>query len=321
MNLTLAAMALMILSTAAHLEINLVAGDYAQLSNNAASIAGSDKTISSRTSIATGTLEGSAPNKPNVGDTCHGELMLTGDRLATLTAGGEVTWGILEKNLGSGHDGGHCSWWVSTGVDQIVWYKFADGIDCTNNAYAGDQPDTVKIPTNLPLACAEACTLMWLWAPLHSASCEIYSNCFDVKIEGVEGGIEDDYPMIKAPFTCIRPNTESHKTSSFGRFINVDDGGDITLEKVVDGDPNCYQYTVREGDELAAIRAKFDISAEELHSKNLGVMANEDVLAPAGTKLIITGCGTDPQFIVVVSAGSKYMPVLTVLGALVVSLF
>jgi len=321
MNLTLVTMALVILSTAAHLEINLVAGDFAQLSEKAASLPGNDeKTIECRTSIAEGNQRGRDPNDPTPGDVCHGIDMLGGDRLATLTAGGQFTWGILEDKLGSGHDGGHCAWFVSDGVDQTKWYKFADVLDCTNEAKGGDQPDQVKIPKNLPISCKEACTIMWLWSPLHTANCEIYSNCFDVKIEGAEGGIEDDYPMLEAPFNCMRASTITHKTSSFGRFINVDPSdGSIVLEKVDDGDQSCYQYTVRADDSLESIRAKFDFSVEELYSKNNAVMPRADVIPAPGEKLVIAGCGTDVQ--VVVSAGSKYMSVLTVLGAFVVSLF
>merc|ERR1711939_240357 len=187
---------------------------------------------------------------------------------------------------------GHCAWFVSDGVDQTKWYKFHDAIDCTNEAQGGDQPDKVKIPVNLPTSCQEACTLLWLWSPLHTANCEIYSNCFDVKIEGVQGGIEDNYPTLSSPFECIRVNTETHKTSSFGRFINTDpENAEIKLEKVVDGDQSCYQYTVRAGDNLDSIRAKFDYTVEELYNRNLDTMPREDVLPPPGTKLVIAGCG------------------------------
>merc|ERR1712048_1150657 len=123
-----------------------------------------------------------------------------------------------------------------------------------------------------------------------TANCEIYSNCFDVKINGVTGGIQDDYPMKTAPFKCIRVNPKTHMTSSFGQYINVGDDGKMSLDEVVDGDQDCYEYTVRIGDSLEEVRAKFDFSAEDLFSRNKNVMTDADKLPKAGTKLVIAGC-------------------------------
>lgn len=322
-SLHLIAMALAMLSATAHREINLVAGESVQIPEKDKTLETSDKkTILCRTAVVTGTQAGRDPNKPFPGAVCHNEKMLEGDKLATLTAGGEFTWGILADKLGSGHDGGHCSWWVSDGTDQKKWYKFNDDIDCTKNEKVGDQPGKVKIPKNLPLSCKDACTIMWLWSPLHTAKCEIYSNCFDVKINGVAGGIEDNYPMKTAPFDCIRVNPETHKTSAFGQFINVGDDGSMSLEKVVDGDPKCYQYTVRSGDALDEVRAKFDFSADDLYQKNKKVMKDADTLPAVGTKLVIAGCDKTPKPETpgpdgsVAAAGSTYVSALTVLGVL-----
>jgi len=312
-SLHLIAMALAMLSVTAHLEINLVAGNSVQIPEKDKNLqTGDKKTILCRTAVITGTQLGRDPNDPTLGATCHNKKMLGGDKLATLTAGGEFTWGILADKMGSGHDGGHCSWWVSDGTNQTKWYKFNDDLDCTKNEKLGDQPGKVKIPKNLPLSCKDACTIMWLWSPLHTAKCEIYSNCFDVKINGVEGGIKDNYPMKTAPFTCIRVNPETHKTSAFGQYINVADDGTFTLEKVVDGDQDCYQYTVRDGDSIEEVRAKFDFSSEDLYKNNQNVMTDAETLPKTGTKLTIVGCDVGA----VGAAGSTYVSVFTVLVTL-----
>jgi len=314
--------ALVVSSVTAHLEINLVAGDSAKVPEQ--DKGRSDKTILSRTAIATGTQQGIKPNDPSIGAVCHGSAMLKDPkRLATLTAGGEFTWGIQEKKLGSGHDGGHCSWWVSDGTDQTKWYKFNDDVDCTAKAKAGNQPGKVKIPKNLPLSCKTACTIMWLWAPLHSGTCEIYSDCFDVKITGVTGGIKDNYPAKSVPFKCIRVNTETHKTSAFGKFINVAKDGSITMEKVVDGDQNCYQYTVRDKDSVALVVQKFDMSPKQLYDKNNKVMDDQDSLPATGTKLTISGCGTDPvgDKAIASGSGSLYLSLTALLGTLTATIF
>merc|ERR1712157_509894 len=209
----------------------------------------------------------------------------------------------MGDKLGYGHDGGHCSWWVSDGPDQTKWYKFQDDLDCTagvENSKGGIQPSKLKIPTNLPTKCKDSCTINWLWASLHASNCEIYSNCFDVKITGVVGVIEEDYPMKRAPFTCIRPNSNTHKTSAFGRFINVAPDGTVSLEKVVDGDPDCFQYIVKKDDRLDSYTAsdgkkvvgvltKFDITEQELYAKNEELMVDLNTLPAVGTKLTIFG--------------------------------
>lgn len=305
-------------SVTAHLEVNLVAGTSLKVPENDKSR--NEKAILCRTAIATGSQRGIQPNDPSPGAVCHNFPMITdANRLATLTAGGEFTWGIDDKKLGSGHDGGHCSWWVSDGTDQTKWYKFNDDLDCTANAKAGDQPGKVKIPKNLPVSCKSACTIMWLWSPLHSGNCEVYSNCFDVKIDGVIGGIQDDYPMKTTPFKCIRANTETHKTSSFGRFIDVSQDGSITLEKVVDGDQDCYEYTVRDGDSVALVGQKFDLSAKQLYDRNPLVMQSADSLPSTGTKLTIVGCGVDIP--AASDAKSLYISLAAVLGTLAAWIF
>lgn len=319
-NLNLAAMALvMILSRAnAHLEINLVAGTHVKIPEQYKNQAGKDQTnILCRTAVVKANQQGRNPNDPYPGATCHGIPMLQDPkRLATLTAGGEFQWGIDKNKLGSGHDGGHCSWWVSDGVNQKKWYKFKDQIDCTDKEIAGVQPSKIRIPENLPLACKDACTLLWMWSPLHTGKCEIYSNCFDVKIAGVKGGIEEDYPM-ESEFKCLRANTATHKTATFGKFISVASDGAITLEQVDPGDQTCYQYTVRAGDDIREVRAKFDISAKDLYAKNSLGMTNEDTLPAAGKKLTIAGC--DGTVAVVSTAGSLYVSAAVVLTIFMLS--
>lgn len=323
MRLTLSTLALCVISTTAHLEINLVAGPDLKISAADESRGGDKSIILGRTSVTEGNQNGRDPNVPEVGAVCHGHPMLAGDKLATLTAGGEFEWGIAKEKVGSGHDGGHCSWWVSDGTDQTTWFKFMDDLDCTNFTNYGTQPGKITVKKNLPLSCEDACTIMWLWAPLHAAECEIYSNCFDVKIEGVQGGIESgSYPKKNPPFECIRVNPETHKTSSFGKFINVGSNGIISFETVVDGDQDCYQYTVRQGDNLQEMLAKFDFDADDLYSRNKKIMASKDALPAVGTKLTIAGCeakAPKPDSLAN-TAGSICLSSLITLGA-IASLF
>lgn len=286
----------MISRATAHLEVNIVTGPFAAAPVQHNTPVGKDPKILCRTAIVAGDQLGRNPNDPSAGHVCHGKPMLTDpDKLATLTAGGDFQWEVLKERLGSGHDGGHCSWWVSAGTDQTKWYKFMDDIDCTANIQAGIQGTKVRILKELPKSCTKGCTLNWLWSPLHTGKCEIYSNCFDVKINGAEGGIEENYPMKSAPFECIRPNTDTHKTSAFGRFINVHSDDTVELEQVIDGDQNCYQYTVRNGDIIDQVRAKFDISVDELYLQNVDVMPSKTTLPTNGTKLTIAGCKPDDK--------------------------
>merc|ERR1712224_520590 len=208
------------------------------------------------------------------------------------------------------------------GTDQTKWYKFKDDIDCTANAKVGPQPGKIKIPTFLPLGCKTGCTLMWLWSAWHSAVCEIYSNCFDVKIEGVTGGIQDNYPMKQAPFKCIRVNPKTHKTPSFGRYIDVASDGSVTLETVVGDDPKCYKYVVQDGDIMDVVLGKLGpLTAEDIYKKNTDVMKDKNTLPAVGTKLVIEGCEDETTanpnaipFFGASPASSIYLSTLSVLG-------
>jgi len=309
-----------VFSATAHLEIHVVVGPSAKISPADEKLDKGDKSIIlGRTSVSKGSQEGRDPNKPNPGDVCHGLPMLTGSRLAILTAGGEFQWGIKEEKYGSGHDGGHCSWWVSDGTDQNTWFKFMDDLDCTNNVKFGTQPGKVKIPENLPINCKTGCTIMWLWSPLHAGNCEIYSNCFDVRIQGVKGGIKDaGYPTKTPPYDCIRVNPETHKTSAFGKYINVATDGKVTFETVVDGNQDCYQYIVRENDALQKVLAKFDFSADKLYQRNKKIMSGPDTLPAPGTKLTIAGCEEKKPCPpgIACQAGSISLSFLIALGAI-----
>jgi len=85
---------------------------------------------------------------------------------------------------------------------------------------------------------------------------------------------------------------------------------------VVDGDQDCYQYTVRQGDNLQEMLAKFDFDADDLYSRNKKIMASKDALPPVGTKLTIAGCEAKAPKTDVNTAGSICLSSLITLGAM-----
>ena len=67
-------------------------------------------------------------------------------------------------------------------VDEKTWYKIGDYKDCTT---IGSLQFTM--PKGVPAACSGAagCTFGWLWTPIFSGTCEIYMNCYQLKVRVV----------------------------------------------------------------------------------------------------------------------------------------
>jgi hypothetical protein len=240
---------------------------------------------------------------PNV---CHGLSPV--DSKATITAGTMVR---AKTTFGAGHDGGHCAWFIS--ADQVTWYKLNDKIDCTKKGQ--DQPHDVTIPANVPLTCGTKCVLGWFWTPRSSGGCEIYSDCFDITINGAAGGIESSgATKITTPLTCQRIDSNTGVTPIYGALMISNDGsppavpgssgggtsptppqggGGMPPDVNVDPATGCTKYTVQSGDTLSAIALRFDV-ADWRTIQALNNLANPDSLE-VGQQLLMPGdCGTAP---------------------------
>jgi hypothetical protein len=153
---------------------------------------------------------------PNV-PPCHG-ISDKGPE-TVLTAGD--TW-FPKTSFGAPHGGGHCAWAVTT--DGTNYYKFSDNKDCTLGPVGTTHP--VLIPENLPAKCATTgCTISWFWTPLLSGSCEIYQNCFDIKVDRATGGIENDSSRrfqhgVGNTLTCVRVSDSTHWTTHYGPILS-----------------------------------------------------------------------------------------------------
>jgi len=215
-----------------------------------------------------------AYRNPDLKASCHGtspQAPKYGDFKAGDTVPGLMTYGAA-------HGGGHCAWMVSE--DQQTWYKLNDKLDCTT---AGTHD--VVLPTNLPTSCGTRCTLGWFWTPALSGGCEIYHNCFDVKVTGTTGGIETAAGTVKyvpgSSPTCTRIDGTG-KTPIYGTWIGPDGAGagggggsvapaptnkpaakptdagtDVGKTDLVNG---CLTYTVVSGDTLDKIKANHDLN-------------------------------------------------------------
>jgi LysM repeat protein len=219
---------------------------------------------------------------------CHGTA--AGGLQLTVDANTKVS---AKTTFGAGHDGGHCAWFISE--DQKTWYKLNDKLDCTKGGQ--NQPHDVTIPANVPVSCGTKCILGWFWTPRSSGGCEIYSDCFDIKVVGAAGGIEATAPSITDPLTCKRIDGTG-ATTIYGPLMISNDGSvpagsggtaapapgpdDTSVES--DG---CTKYTVKAGDTLSAIATRFDIDKWET-IQELNKLQNPDALE-VGQVLLMPG--------------------------------
>ena len=239
------------------------------------------------------------PNDPSPGVACHG-IAATGTPAFTFNVGEKVEG---KTTFGAGHGGGHCVWAVST--DQETWYKIQEEVDCTDQSTAG-QTHSFTVPEELLGACSSGtgCVLGWFWTPLLSGTCETYSNCWDVKIEGAKSGIESKASKFSAPIgQCVRVDTATHFTTHFGPLLSgggSGGGGPPADGKLPDGigtDKNdCFTYTVKSGDTLGEIADLFDVPGGymTIYNANEDILTSPDSIVP-GQQLLIpgAGCGDD----------------------------
>lgn len=253
---------------------------------------------------------------PDLTATCHAST--PGTNRATIVAGVNQ---IGKMTYGAAHGGGHCTWMISE--DEKTWYKINDKVDCTTIG-----THDLVVPANVPASCeTTGCTLGWFWTPRLSGGCEIYHNCFDVKVTGATGGIESAATTIKytpgATPTCTRVNTAG-QTPIYGTFIGPggQQGGGAanptaaatptqagnapapTMSGLVNG---CLNYTVVPGDTLTKIAAMFDIEWALLVDVNPSLDANPDLIFP-GQKFQV------PQTGAAVAAKSCEAPAPTAAG-------
>jgi len=159
--------------------------------------------------------------RPVVGDNyrfpggghCHG--VGPGAPKHTYASGDTVT---IQISSGAAHNGGHCALYLTRRSDnEQKWYKQMDFIDCTLTGNF-----QWKIEGSLvPAECKEACTLIWLWSPKSSGACEIYQNCFDVKITGSVGPADPSAVTITKNPTCVRIDPTTKQTPAFGEFCGT----------------------------------------------------------------------------------------------------
>lgn len=153
---------------------------------------------------------GDAYRYPNGGH-CHGVLPQAAT--TTFAVGDTVK---LTMSSGAAHNGGHCALFLARKSDsEEKWYKQMDFIDCTT---AGEMDWTIQAAL-VPADCGTAgCGLIWVWTPTSSGGCEIYMNCFDIKISGNNGGADPPQALsiTKNP-ACQRVDAQK-KTASYGTF-------------------------------------------------------------------------------------------------------
>jgi nucleoid-associated protein YgaU len=189
-------------------------------------------------------------------------------------------------------------WTIST--DDTTYYKFQDEVDLTAGAASGG---SFVVPSNAPSACAAAgCTLSWFWTPVSSGGCEVYQNCFNVKITGAAGGMESSAPSISTNPTnpiisnCVRVDPTTHLTPHFAGLSDEGTEGGESAGPVpgqeVEGD--CVTYTVQSGDTLSAIADTYDVDGgyQAIFEANKDVLVSADSIE-IGMKLVIPGSDCD----------------------------
>jgi len=164
---------------------------------------------------------GDSYRNPNSGH-CHGvppgtpypqKVFAAGDELKFLMSGGAA------------HGGGQCALFLADPKDsESVWYKQMDVVDCS---LMGTTPFSWSIEArNVPEFCSDGCTIIWVWSPIFSGTCEIYVNCFDVKITGGTAVLSSLINLKKDDVYggCVRPDSTTHQTSTFGTFCGPGTG-------------------------------------------------------------------------------------------------
>jgi len=161
---------------------------------------------------------GDSYRNPNSGH-CHGVPAGSPYAGKTFTSGETLTFTL---SGGAAHGGGQCALFLADpNQSEETWYKQMDVIDCSLMTSF-----TWKIESgNVPAFCGAAgCTLLWLWSPMFSGTCEIYINCFDIKITGGNADLTKLITVSKTSIAskCTRPNTQTKITPNYGTFCGPD---------------------------------------------------------------------------------------------------
>jgi len=155
------------------------------------------------------------PARPEV---CHGLPAESSVRAQNVFAAGSVVSVFISGS--ASHQGGHCAFWYS--ADDVTFTKIADVKDCTLS------PDSinVQLPTTMPSQCGTRCTFAWTWVPRVSGTCEIYSNCADIRVTGLTGAsstssVNMDFVDLVARYDqlCQRVDESTHWSSLFMPLI------------------------------------------------------------------------------------------------------
>jgi len=108
-----------------------------------------------------------------------------GNPVTTLTAGQPLTvaWSMFAPHVGD------CFFYLSYDATlpdaQKTWFKIAEIPDCW---MMNNQPQQITIPNYIP-SCSN-CILRWEWYSIQlEPKVEFYSQCVDVAIRGVQGGV------------------------------------------------------------------------------------------------------------------------------------
>jgi len=141
---------------------------------------------------------------PNSGH-CHG--VAPGPVKGTFNVGDTVT---LTLSGGAAHNGGACALFLTNKADEKLWYKQKDIESCSLKKSFNWEIKKELVPQ----ICENGCTLIWVWSPRSSGTCEVYINCFDIAIKGAGSGSK---VTVTKGFQCVRvANAPPMATPMFG---------------------------------------------------------------------------------------------------------
>lgn len=227
----------------------------------------------------------------------------------TLAVGATITG---RTTNGAGHGGGHCAWFVS--ADQLTWYKINDKIDCTpatQPTLPGGGTHDLVLPANLPAACDENCVLGWFWSPRFSGGCEVYHDCFDIKVTGRTGTPGTDMVQITTAADALFPGGACTRvngagiTPMFGAMVGAG------TPPTTDGNPStptsCVPYTTKADDTVSKIATSEGKTADAILAINPQLTGEgktvDTIITPSAQKITLPPCsggGTDcPTYTVV----------------------
>ncbi|KAF9969602.1 hypothetical protein BGZ73_007986 [Actinomortierella ambigua] len=113
----------------------------------------------------------------------------------------------VKFDIGAAHGGGHCQFALSYDGGK-KWVVIKEIIrDCLRGNI---NPSTYSIPVKIPSKAPSGRVIVqWLWNNAIGAR-ELYSNCFDIKIKGTNGG-----KVTGKEIVLINYGTKSHRVGEF----------------------------------------------------------------------------------------------------------